>query len=243
MNLDQTGQHYMIDKELIQFIVNYGELRKDDVVLEIGCGHGALTRELVKKCKVVAIDIEKTILDIHSNQLTLVQGNVLEEIDQLRKKHDFNKIIANIPFSISEPLLRKMLKTDFDLAILTVGKSFAELLTKKDNRLGILANNFYEVEILQTIRPSAFFPQPRVNSAVIRLSPLALDDLDRKAVIYRKLLFLDDKKLKNALETILKDKTKKEIAALCKSEFYKKKLFQLTNEEFMELDSDLTKLL
>ncbi len=237
MNLDQTGQHYLIDKAFAQFIVDHGELTADDIVLEIGYGQGALTKLLEKKCAVIAIDIADN--RWKSNRVTFYTGNILEEFDVLSKKHHCNKIISNIPYAISEPLLRKLFKSDFDLAILLIGKNFAELLAGGNNRIGILAQSFYDIEILRTVPKKSFHPQPRVDSAIVRIEPKPLDMLSQKAVIYKKLVLLDEKKLINAFEKIFVHKTKKEIAALCKKEFYTKKLFQLTNEEFVELDADL----
>ena len=240
-NLDQTGQHYMIDKKLIKFIVDEAMLEKDDVVLEIGYGHGELTREIVKKCNVIAIDIEKKHLDIKSANLHVIHGNILKEIDKLK----FTKIVSNIPYNISEPLMRKLFKIDFDLCVLTMGKNFADNLSKKDNRIGIIANHFYNIEILKIVKPASFYPRPQVDSAFVRIEPKNLDDLSESDILMRELIFLDDKKLKNAFEKIFKEKTKNELNALMKDakiKFFNKKIYELSNEEFVLLDDSLIQL-
>ena len=128
-NLDQTGQHYMIDAVLIRFIVNSAELEKDDVVLEIGYGKGALTKELAKKCRVIAIDIENNVFD--AKNVTFVEGNILTMFNSLYEKYSFNKIVANIPYNISEPLMKLIFKKhqELDLIVLTIGQNFANLST------------------------------------------------------------------------------------------------------------------
>jgi 16S rRNA (adenine1518-N6/adenine1519-N6)-dimethyltransferase len=235
-NLDQTGQHYMIDKKLIKFIVAEAMLENDDVVLEIGYGHGELTRAIAKKCNVIAIDIEK--FDLNLKNLHLIQGNILNEIEKLK----FTKVVSNIPYNISEPLMRKLFKIDFDLCVLTTGKNFADNLSKKDNRIGIIANHFYNIDVLKIVKPTSFNPHPRVDSAIVRIEPKTLESLNKSDIIMRELIFLDDKKLKNAFEKIFKDKTKKEIKEITKEKYYNKKIYELKNEEFIMVDGSLIQL-
>jgi len=251
-NLDQTGQHYMIDKKLIRFIVDSSELKKNDLVLEIGYGHGALTRELIKDANVIAVDIEKRELGISSDRLKLIEGNILELFDELSADYRFNKIVANIPYNISEPLFVKLFKKDFELCVLTIGENFAKILEGKDTRLGILADKLFVINRLCKAPKKSFKPQPKVASTVISLTKIPSDMLSQVGKIYRDLLFLDDKKLKNALEKIidnessLKSYTKKQIAELIikhkMKETCEKKIYELSNKEFVEFDKFLEKI-
>jgi 16S rRNA (adenine1518-N6/adenine1519-N6)-dimethyltransferase len=243
-NLDATGQHYMIDKALIKFIVDEAALSKTDVVLEIGHGHGELTKELIKKCYVIAIDIEHN-LGIKSPMLKILKGNILEHIGGI----SFTKIVSNIPYNISEPLFRKLFKKDLDLCILTMGKNFSEILMQKNNRIGILANHFYDMEILKVVKPKSFFPHPRNDSVIIRIEPKNIDELDKLGALYKELLMLDNKKLKNALEKIIGKHiklTKKSLNDAIKSHkmenIFEKRIYQLSNEEFVGLDGFLKKI-
>jgi 16S rRNA (adenine1518-N6/adenine1519-N6)-dimethyltransferase len=235
-NLDQSGQHYMIDKKLVQFIVDAAGLKKTDVVLEVGYGKGVLTKELAKKCRVIAVDIEKGDVDASA---VLIQGNILDEFEKLESKYAFNKIVSNIPYSISEPLMRCIFKSGVESCVLTVGRDFSEILMKKDNRIGILAGHLYNIGILKSVSPKSFSPMPRVDSCVIRFEkkPGKISEL------YRKLLFLDNKKLKNALESIIRDRTKREIGKIAVGKMFDKKLYELSNEEFIELDRTLVSFL
>jgi 16S rRNA (adenine1518-N6/adenine1519-N6)-dimethyltransferase len=232
-NLDQTGQHYMIDPDLIRFIVNSAELEKDDVVLEIGYGKGALTKELAKKCKVIAIDIEEN--KFEAKNVTFIKDNVLNVFNQLYETHTFNKIVSNIPYNISEPLMKLIFKKHAELesVVLTVGKNFSTILTSNDNRLGIIANHIYDIELLKTVKPRSFSPPPSVDSEVILLEPKS----DALSNMYSKLVLLDDRKLKNAFEKIFADKTKRQVKELTKHPLFEKKIYELSNKEFVELDA------
>jgi len=237
-NLDQTGQHYMIDSTLIKFIVNSAELEKDDIVLEIGYGKGALTKELAKKCKVIAIDIEEN--KFEAKNVIFIKDNILNTFNQLYEKYTFNKIVANIPYNISEPLMKLIFKQhkELELVVLTVGKNFANLLMSNDNRIGVIAAHMYNIELLKTVKPKSFSPPPRVDSEVILLEPKS----DVLSEMYSKLVLLDDRKLKNALEKILADKTKRQVKELTTHPLFDKKLYELNNKEFVELDAIITGL-
>jgi 16S rRNA (adenine1518-N6/adenine1519-N6)-dimethyltransferase len=233
-NLDQTGQHYMIDKSLIGFVIGNADLDNSDIVLEIGYGRGALTIPMAKKCKIIAVDIEKN--NFSAKNVVFVQGNILDLFDELYSKYKFNKVVANIPYNISEPLMKLLFKHNLDLIVLTVGKNFAELLARPDNRIGIIASNMYDVELLREVKPSAFNPRPRVDSAVISLEP----KFNSMSKIYQQLVLLDDKKLKNAMDILLSGiKTRREIKQLTTNSIFEKKLYELSNKEFELLNEYL----
>jgi len=237
-NLDETGQHYMIDKKLIDFIIKSADLKPSDIVLEIGYGKGALTRGLVKHCRIIAIDIELNTLDFIDGKLRIVQGNILKMFEELYQTHKFNKIVSNIPYNISEPLMRILFRhRDIDSIVLTVGKNFADVLSRKDNRIGIIAHHLYIVEQLKVVSPEAFHPHPRVDSVVLRITPRKTNS------IYRKIVMFDDLKLKNAMEKVFSEKTKKEVKALTTDKLFDKRLYELSNAEFMEFDNVLSAVL
>jgi len=235
-NLDQTGQHYMIDKVLINYIVQNSELDKDDVVLEIGYGKGALTKELSRKCKVIAVDIEDNSFDMKN--IVFVHANILKVFDDLFEKYKFNKIVANIPYNISEPLMRLLfgIHDSLDIVLLTIGKNFSDIMMSRENRVGIVANHLFDVEVLKVVKPRSFSPPPSVDSAVIRLETKASDKLTE---VYSRLVILDDLKLKNAFEKIFPEKTKREVRELTDRPLFEKRFYELNNKEFLELDQVL----
>ncbi|HYD03827.1 MAG TPA: rRNA adenine N-6-methyltransferase family protein [Alphaproteobacteria bacterium] len=228
-NLDKTGQHYMVDSELVKFIVKSALLNEKDVVLEIGYGTGVLTRVLAKKCKVIGIDIEGKSDEIKNS--TFVDGNILDKYWELKEKYKFNKIVSNIPYNISEPLMKEIFKDDLDLVVLTVGSKFAKIISSTDNRIGIMASDIFDVQVLKSVNPSSFNPRPKVDSSVVRLVPKRPEDS-----VYKKLVRYDDLKLRNAFIKIFTDKTKNQIKEFTQSKIFDKKLYELSNKEFVELD-------
>lgn len=207
-------QHFMIDKELLQRIVTAARIKKTDILLEIGPGTGNLTELLLGKGKELYV-IEKDPLllkklkEKYKEKIHFRQGDATQI-----KLPAFHKSISNLPYTICEPLLWKLTRYDFDCAIFVVPHKFTELLLgTKSSRLHLLVDSFYEVEYLETIHPSAFDPQPKVQSALIKIIP------KKKESFLKEFLSQYDKKTKNALEKILcaQGKTKsqaREIIAL-----------------------------
>jgi len=227
----------MIDRTLINYIVQNAELEKDDIVLEIGYGKCALTKELSKKCKVIAVDIDDNSMPLKN--VTFVHANILKVFDELFEKYKFNKIVANIPYNISEPLMRLLFRVydSLDMIFLTMGKNFSDILLAKDNRVGILANHLFDIELLKVVKPRSFSPSPRVDSAIVKLETKSTDIF---ADIYSKLVVLDDMKLKNAFEKVLNGKTKREVKELTNRPLFEKKFYELSNKEFIELEEVLS---
>jgi 16S rRNA (adenine1518-N6/adenine1519-N6)-dimethyltransferase len=251
-NLDRIGRHYMIDDKIIALIVKSSELKETDVVLEIGCGRGALTKELISYSMVIGVDIDPDVPHLASDRLLVVHGNILELMDSLKEKFEFNKIVSNIPFNISEPLFRKLFRTEFDLAILTVGKNFAQLLKKRDNRISIMSNLFFDIEYLKEIPRKAFKPVPKVDSMMLKIVRIKPQDLNPVARVYRDLVFLDNKTIRNAIEKIIENEssfkrmTKKSLAKLITEhdleEICNKKIYELSNAEFLKFNKFLTSI-
>lgn len=180
------GQNYLIDDFKRKKIISYGNLTKEDTVLEIGPGIGTLTVELAKKAKkVIAIEQDTTIFKILKERLANENIDNVELINKDAVKVDFpkfNKIIANLPYQISSPITFKFLEYKFDLAILMYQKEFAERMagkvgTKKYSRLSAMLYFKSDVEFLTNVSPESFIPNPKVNSSVIKLTPKNLEEI------------------------------------------------------------------
>ncbi len=170
----KNDQHFLIDKRVLNRIIEYGDLSRSDVVLEIGAGYGNLTEQLVKRAgKVIAVEMDPELassINWYEN-LEVVVGDALElEFPQ------FNKAISNLPYSISSPVTFKLLKCKFDLGILMYQHEFAKRMaavpgTKDYGRLSITVQYHADVKILEVVPPSAFSVPPQVSSAIVKLSP------------------------------------------------------------------------
>jgi len=175
------GQHVLVDWKYLKKIVSYAELSFDDVVLEVGCGTGRLTKLLLRSVeKVYGIEVDERMVrllqkrfehEIKSGRFVLIHGDALK-VDFPK----FDKFVSNIPYNISSPLTFKLLRHNFKLAIVTYQREFAERLvakpgSKRYGRLSVVARAYCRAEILETIPPKAFKPKPKVESAIVSIVP------------------------------------------------------------------------
>lgn len=193
-------QNFCIDDSVFKIMLEAAEIKKDEIILEIGAGPGILTRELAKVSKkVISIELDerlKPFLQKLPGNVELIFGNALEIIPN---RKDFTKIIANIPYQICEPLFHLLcVSRNLNMAVLTVPKKFAARVSKHP-----IFSAFFDVSIIKEVSKEAFYPAPKVLSAVIKVVPLK--ELDDSAFIRRKLYLQSDKRLKNGLRDTLID--------------------------------------
>ncbi|MBS3172345.1 hypothetical protein J4438_02060 [Candidatus Woesearchaeota archaeon] len=235
----EHDQHFLINEKIIETSIE--DVNNDDIVLEIGPGQGILTKKLaVKAKKVIAVEIDKELEKYLCNlpkNVQIIYANILEKIDDLH----FDKIIANIPYSISEPLLKKLIKTNFELAILLVGEKFYKLLNGKD-KLNVVSKIFFNVEKIIDVPKEDFSPKPKVNSVLIKITKRT-EELNGNEKIIKEILLQDDKKLKNALiysfvraEDLTKKQAKEKINKMKIPKLtLEKNVNQLSNIQFNKL--------
>lgn len=231
-NVDKYDQHLMTDKSFLDKIITLSHIKKTDIILEIGAGSGNLTKLLADNAKkVYAIEIDlkfKPILDKLQKKHPNLEVNYENALKVVFRES--NKIISNIPYNVAEPLLNKLIRYNFDLAVLTVSKSFADALVAESrdyafSRLSIITPAFYNVKLEEEVPKEAFSPRPRTKSMIITLVPINKEDLlnNSKLYILRELYEQKTKKTKNALRESLirykqakfnKQLTKKEVKSI-----------------------------
>jgi len=173
----RLGQNFLIDQNIKNKIIDSIALEKEDIVLEIGPGLGALTGDLVKKAKeVIAVEKDKRLYDYLSNNkdLKLINGDILKhEFENFSKKVT---IVGNLPYSISSPILNKLIDNRSCLKALyaTVQMEFGERLaaepgTKDYGSLSCYAQFYGDAKILFKIPRGAFFPVPEVDSCFLKI--------------------------------------------------------------------------
>jgi len=174
----RLGQHFMTDSALLQRMIVYAALNDEDVVLEAGAGFGFLTRLLSKECKkVVAVEVDPKLIQALREQFQGVRNIELIEGDVLKASiPPFNKVVSTPPYSISSHLLFWLLERPFDIAVLTFQKEFAERLaapvgSRDYSRLTVTTYYRADVELLDYVPRTAFYPPPDVDSIVVRLKP------------------------------------------------------------------------
>jgi 16S rRNA (adenine1518-N6/adenine1519-N6)-dimethyltransferase len=171
------GQHFLTDQRVINRIIGYAGLTEVDTVFEIGGGTGNLTLKLMEAAgRVIVIELDRhlaaglTHITRNSN-VTVIQGDALEI-----PLPGFNKVVANLPYQISSKITFRLLRHSFDLAVLMYQLEFANRMlaapgTPDYSRLSVMVQYFAGIELLETVPPSAFKPQPGVRSAILKLTP------------------------------------------------------------------------
>ncbi len=183
----RLGQHFLSDPGLLRKIADALDLAPDDVVLEIGPGKGSLTEQLLARgVRVIAIEKDQRLADElgrwgaerGTDRLTIVTADALEVDWQPLLVPRF-KVIGNIPYNITTPLIEKALTPPYpERIVFLMQAEVAERLaarpgSKPYGGLSVGVQAQARVERLFAVRAGAFQPPPRVDSAVVRLTPLA----------------------------------------------------------------------
>jgi len=186
----KLGQHFLNNPEIIEKIIKSANLKSTDVVLEIGPGEGVLTEKLAEKCqKVIAVEIDNKLVKLLHNKLrnnkniTIIHDDILKiNLPKLYSRYELQstdyKLIANIPYYITSKILRVFLETENPPKeiILMVQKEVAERIiasSGKMSKLSISVQYYGKVEYFFTVKKENFNPPPKVDSAVIRILPIA----------------------------------------------------------------------
>ena len=180
------GQNFLVNKNISEKIVRLAEIRPDDTILELGVGFGALTSYLAESCKkVIGLEIDSGIIRYHKEEgslpdnVTLVHQDILQaDFSKLAKEAGGRiKIIANLPYSISNPLLFKLTehKDEMEWAVLMLQKEVAQRLsanigTKDYGILTVRMAACASVRKLLNLGPQHFHPRPKVDSQVVRIT-------------------------------------------------------------------------
>lgn len=180
--LKKYGQNFLIDKNIIGKIIAEINPQKDDTIIEIGPGQGALTQHLLNKCDnffAVEIDgraIEK--LQSEMDSLKIIKGDFLKlDLTEFATEKQKIRIAGNIPYNITKPIVLKLIenRSIINDAVLMVQYEVAKKLTAEisDDEYGILSvlmKYFTSTEICFKVSPGVFFPKPKVSSAVVHIS-------------------------------------------------------------------------
>jgi len=182
------GQNFLIDKVVLAQIIKTAELKPDDIILEIGPGSGVLTQELAKRAgKVIAVEKDQKMCQILKETLKnyknveIIWGDILKINFQLQKEY---KTVANLPYYITSPVIRKFLESENPPKemVLMVQKEVAQRICASPPKMNLLAVSvqFYaKPEIIVYVSKKSFWPQPKVDSAIIKIKPRIVADNKR----------------------------------------------------------------
>jgi len=178
----KLGQNFMIDSRALQKVITAAELGPDETVLEIGAGVGTLTWRLAQRCaRVVAVEIDKrlipaleyALLDVPN--VEIVFGDILKmDVAEILGIGPYS-VVANIPYYITSTLIRRLMETEMQPKglLLTIQKEVAERIVAGPGEMSLLALSvqvYGEPALRGRIPASAFYPQPNVDSAVLRIT-------------------------------------------------------------------------
>lgn len=180
------GQNFLKDKNILDKIVGLADLSRQDTVLEIGPGLGALTMQLSEKAgQVVAVEKDKKLIP-HLTELCEKFGNI-KLVSQDSLKVDFRvlfpssgvKVVSNLPYSVSTPILIKLLESRdlFSSMVLMLQLEVGERIasgpgTKKYGSISVLLQTYFDITLEFRVPPAAFWPKPKVYSVVLKMVPL-----------------------------------------------------------------------
>ena len=182
------GQNFLIDENILTKIVEGAGVSKEDVVLEIGPGIGTLTQALADRAKkVMAIEIDKALLPILEETLgqfsnvKVIHGDILklDILPVIKGIEGKIKVIANLPYYVTTPIIMKFLEEKIPLTnmVVMIQKEVADRMqakpgTKDYGSLSVAVQYYCEPKIIARVPRSVFIPQPNVESTVIRLDVL-----------------------------------------------------------------------
>ena len=221
------GQNFLINQSIVKKIIVASNINLNDNILEIGPGDGVLTKEIIKKKpnKFIALEIDRSLinkLDIlfdKKKNYELIFGDAIKFDESTKFSKNF-KIISNLPYNISLPLLIKWIdqlkKLPFaNKMILMFQKEVAERIlantdSKKYGRISILCSCFYHVKKIIDVDKNDFFPIPKVNSTVLSFDILKKSKIDIASIEFLKKISFElfnnrRKKLKKKIQSLFSD--------------------------------------
>jgi 16S rRNA (adenine1518-N6/adenine1519-N6)-dimethyltransferase len=189
----RLGQHFLIDLNLMRLLVDAAHILDNDIVLEVGCGTGSLTEALARRAgKVVAVEVDRMLCEIAQNQLaeagnveiigtdilerkSTLSSNVTEAIERARKEYTGRLLlVANLPYNVASPVVLNLVTgpTVADAMYVTVQKQVADRMTaapgsREYGALSILLAATGDIKTIRVLKPTVFWPQPRVDSAMV----------------------------------------------------------------------------
>jgi len=194
------GQNFLIDLNIIEFIVREAQLGPDDVVLEVGAGTGGMTAFLAQQAgDVVSVEVDtnmhrlaQSVVGDYPN-VTLLHTDALknkntlspEVLDEVNRKLAVSpnrrlKLISNLPYSIATPVVSNLVATELPwiAMVITIQKELGQRMAAKPGRnhygaLSAWLQAQCRVKIVKSLPPMVFWPRPKVNSAVVRILPVA----------------------------------------------------------------------
>lgn len=260
----KLGQNFLIDENVIDTIVDSSNITRDDLVIEIGPGLGTLTAKLLEKAgKVICIELDDRMINILKDRFFMYENfeiinedvlkvNLQKLINENKEKGNIKniKIVANLPYYITTPIIMKLLEEKLDVESITVmiQKEVADRLASipGDKNSGAITYTVYyysQAEKILTVPNTSFIPEPEVESEVIKLNirkiaPVTVKDEEKFFKLIKYAFMQRRKTLVNALQNSGLFKNKEQIEKLLEELKIDKRIRgeALTIEQFAEIE-------
>ncbi|MBM3963679.1 MAG: ribosomal RNA small subunit methyltransferase A [Planctomycetes bacterium] len=264
------GQNFLVDLNLLNILIDGADLTPSDVVLEIGTGLGSLTKTIATKVgAVITVEVDRDLQALAAKELRSFSNVQLLSCDALRNKNHLRdevldavraamgripnarfKLVSNLPYNVATPIISNLLTVAplVERMVVTIQKELGERITappscKDYSALSVWMQALGDCEVLRVLPPTVFWPQPKVDSAILRIRPnptkrVRIADLEFFHTRLRALFFHRRKFLRSQLATALQDDLDKpQIDAIMQSKGYAPNLRaeQLTVEQIIEL--------
>ena len=192
------GQNFLVDLNLLDILVNGSDIQKTDVILEVGTGMGSLSKLMAPLAgAIVTVEIDRDLQALAAKELRGLDNVTMLTCDALRNKNHMRedvliavrekmasipnanfKLIANLPYNVATPIISNLLTVNPfpDRMVVTIQKELAQRIVaepgcKDYSALTIWMQSLCDCEILRILPPSVFWPSPKVDSAIIRVTP------------------------------------------------------------------------
>ena len=236
------GQNFIEDENVIKKIINVVKPNDNDKIIEIGPGKGALTKYFLDSQKLIAIEIDPLLCSYLKNEfddkLVVINKDILNV--ELYDFSSCNKIIGNLPYYITTPIIFKILKYQFwEKAVFMVQKEVAERIVaspgnKIYGRLSVMVQVLADVEKEFNISKNVFYPKPKVDSSLIKLT-IKKNNMVKNFDIFSKIV----KESFGQRRKILKNSLKDIIPIGAYNDHINKRPEQLTVDDYVEISNNI----
>ena len=230
----KLGQNFLINQQIIDEIIEKSEITKEDVVLEIGPGLGSLTKALLNNAKrVIAVELDDNMVNIlqkrfNNENFEIINEDILKvNLDEITKKYGKIKVVANLPYYITTPIIMKLLEEEYDIESITVmvqkevGERLCAGAGSRDFGAVTIGVNYYsKSRIIIDVPKDNFMPIPEVDSCVIKLDILSEPPVDLK----------DKKKFFRLVKSAFSQRRKTINNSLASGEFSKEQVIGVLNK-------------
>jgi len=209
------SQNFLIDKNIIDKITLCSDISDDDIILEIGPGPGVITNQLLQKAKKVIVvekdDVFAKNLKESNSQLEVINSDFIKlDLDFLKNLGQKIKVISSIPYHLTSPIIAKLLNNHdlFSSITLMIQKEMAERIVSRPNTktyssFSLFVNFYADTKIISNVSKNSFFPKPKVDSAIIKLTiKKKLEDIEKAT--FHKMVQISFSQRRKKLLTCLK---------------------------------------